>query len=136
MKARCFALAVVFAGAQSVTACTPGAAGGKYESTALKVLISDEQRDGRSGPEAAFEGVLLASRDECLLAHASDGTIYNIQFPAGTHFNDAGELDMGFDTVPLGQQVSLGGGYSEEPGITESLPSSCRTGVTFMVYTS
>ncbi|MHA7279882.1 hypothetical protein ACX80H_09035 [Arthrobacter sp. MDT2-2] len=136
VKGRYFVLALALIGGQSMTACTTEAAGGLQESSALQVLVSDEQRDGRFGPEALFESVLLTSKDECLLAHASDGTIYNIEFPAGTHFNDAGELDIGFDTIPLGQQVSLGGGYSEAPELTEALPGSCTTGATFMVYTS
>ncbi len=54
---------------------------------ALKILISDEQRDGRFGPKAAFDGV-------------------------------------------------LGGGYSEGSEFTGSLPPACRTGGTFMAYTS
>jgi hypothetical protein len=71
-----------------------------------------------------------------LEGHAPDGTIYNIEFPAGTRINDAGEVDIGFDTIPLGQDISLGGGYSERPELAESLPEPCRRDVTFMVYSS
>ncbi|WP_434995152.1 hypothetical protein [Arthrobacter sp. Ld5] len=136
MKSRYVVIAVLLIGGQPLTACTPEIVGGAYESTALELLVSDEQRDGRSGPEALFEGVLLVSEDECLQGHARDGTIYNIEFPAGPHMNDVGEVDIGFDTIPLGEDISLGGGYSERSELTESLPKACREDVTFMVYSS
>ncbi|MBM7780553.1 hypothetical protein [Arthrobacter tumbae] len=100
------------------------------------LLISDSKRDGKSGPEALFRGVLLVGEDDCLQGHASDGTILNIEFPAGTHFNEAGAIDMGFATVTLGDEVSLGGGYSQDSELTESLPESCRTDTTFRVYSA
>jgi hypothetical protein len=100
------------------------------------LLVSEEERDGRSGPEAAFEGVLVVTDDNCLRGKAADGTILNVEFPAGTHFNDTGEIDMGFATVAVGEEVLLGGGYSEDPTLASSLPEACRTGHTFRCYSA
>ena len=136
MEARRLALTLAILCALTVSACSSEQVSGSDESDAVILLISDARRDGRSGPEALFRGVLLVGQDDCLQGHAPDGKIFNIEFPAGTHFNEAGAIDMGFATVTLGDEISLGGGYSEDAELTESLPESCRTGTTFRVYSA
>ncbi|WP_323959376.1 hypothetical protein GC088_12690 [Arthrobacter sp. JZ12] len=134
VRRRLLALTVLCA--FTLTACGSGQVAGTNGSDTVILLISESERDGKSGPEALFRGVLRVGDDNCLQGHALDGKVFNIEFPAGTHFNEAGALDMGFATVTIGDEISLGGGYSERPELTESLPESCRTGTTFRVYSA
>lgn len=136
MKARYQALTIAVGLTIAASACTAGHTADTKESGGTLLLVSQDKRDGVSGPQAEFRGVLLVSDDNCLQGRTPDGRIFNIEFPAGTHLNEAGDIDLGFATVPLGDEVSLGGGYSEDPELTKSLPQSCRTDTTFRVYSA
>ena len=136
MKARYQAVTMAVGLTIAASACTPGHTADTKESGGILLLVSQDKRDGVSGPEAEFRGVLLVFDENCLQGRAPNGRIFNIEFPAGTHVNEVGDIDLGFATVPLGDEVSLGGGYSEEPELTKTLPQPCRTGTTFRVYSA
>jgi hypothetical protein len=99
------------------------------------LIISAEVRDGRSGPEALWEGVVVIADSGCVRGRMKNGSYYNLEFPAGTHFDDSGRIDMGFATVVIGEEVAFGGGYMTESSPSTDRPDSCVAGSTFQVYT-
>lgn len=112
-------------------ACSPPPGTG----TGGVLFISDEVRDGRSGPEALWEGVVVIADSGCVQGRIKDGSYYNSEFPAGTQFDDSGRIDMGFATIVIGKGVAFGGGYMTEASPSTNRPSSCVTGSTFQVHT-
>lgn len=89
---------------------------------------------GDAFPDALIAGKLVWSPDGCLSVETPDG-MYLLQMPGGTTVRDDSiVLDDG-SVVPIGDQVSWGGGYGE-PRYTESgelvggaaeLPAGCVT---------
>lgn len=118
----------------SLTACFSGNGSTKDVSRGVVLLVSSQGSDGRSGPQAAFDGSLIIAEDNCLQGQAADGATLNVMWPSGTHINHAGDIDTGFGAVQLDTSVTLGGSYIEAGELTKPLPESCRTGTTFHVH--
>ncbi|MDN4611807.1 hypothetical protein [Arthrobacter burdickii] len=78
---------------------------------------------------------MIIADSGCVQGRMKDGSYYNLEFSAGTHFDDSGRIDMGFATVAIGEDVAFGGGYMTEASPSTHRPGSCVAGSTSQVYT-
>ncbi|MBG6192074.1 hypothetical protein IWX64_003043 [Arthrobacter sp. CAN_A212] len=128
--------------AVALSACTsPDDPSNEAQPDDLQLLVSNEERDGSFGPQALFEGTLVVSEEDCVLAEGTDGTTYNIEFPVGAAQDpeDASIIKLEIADLVIGEDVALGGGYSaagNNDAALATMPESCRQPETFHLYTT
>jgi hypothetical protein len=104
------------------------------------LLVNPNSGTENSTMEAAFDGILLLTEDNCIAGKTDYGLDAGLIFPAGARFGDGEPLTVEVEgkTFEIGSTVSLGGGFlplEHLKKVIGDLPEGCLQDSMFYVQT-